>query len=397
MPEAVYLDNAATTPVDPRVVEAMRPYWEGEWGNPSSVYAIGRRSRRALDDARDRIAQVLNCRANEIVFTGCGSESDNLAIKGVAHGAVRATRLQARGHHDASSITPSCTPANGSRSISDSRSPTSTSTSYGRVDAGGGGRRGATRYRAGLDHVRQQRGRHGRADRRDCSSREGRSIRRPSCTPTRCRRVGCCRIDVQAMGVDLLALSGHKFYAPKGVGLLYVRRGTPLVHLLSGGGQERGVRAGTENVAYIVGMATALELAYTESAARVEHVSRLRDRLVAGVLEQVPGARLTGHPTERMPNSASFTIEGADGESILLNLDQEGIYASSGSACTSGTLEISHVLRALGLPDEQARGSLRLTTGTRTTDDDVDRLLDVLPGVVERVREVTPLSGDLAG
>jgi cysteine desulfurase len=198
-------------------------------------------------------------------------------------------------------------------------------------------------------------------------------------------------IDVQAMGVDLLALSGHKFYAPKGVGLCYVRRGTPLVHLLSGGGQERGVRAGTENVAYIVGMATALELAYSDLDSRVAHVARLRDRVVAGVLERVAGARLTGHPTERMPNSASFTIEGADGESMLLNLDQEAIYASSGSACTSGTLEISHVLRALGLPEDQARGSLRLTTGVRTMDADIDRLLDVLPGVVERVREVTPL------
>jgi cysteine desulfurase len=202
---------------------------------------------------------------------------------------------------------------------------------------------------------------------------------------------GLLPIDAQAMGVDLLALSGHKFYAPKGVGLAYVRRGTPLVHMLSGGGQERGVRAGTENVAYIVGTATALELAYAESSSRVEHVSRLRDRLVAGIMERVRGSQLTGHPVERMPNSASFTIEGADGESMLLNLDQEGIYASSGSACTSGTLEISHVLRALGLPEEQARGSLRLTTGTRTTDADIDRLLDVLPGIVERVREVTPL------
>jgi len=201
---------------------------------------------------------------------------------------------------------------------------------------------------------------------------------------------GLMPLDVQALAVDMLALSGHKFYAPKGVGLSFVRRGTPLVHLMSGGGQERGIRAGTENVPYIVGMTTALELAYAEYEQRVAHVSGLRDRVVAGVLGGIPGARLTGHPTERMPNSASFTIEGADGESMLLNLDQEGIFASSGSACTSGTLEISHVLKALHLPEEQARGSLRLTTGVRTTDADVDRLLEVLPGIVERVREVTP-------
>lgn len=201
---------------------------------------------------------------------------------------------------------------------------------------------------------------------------------------------GLLPLDMQALGVDMLALSGHKFYAPKGVGLLYVRRGTPLVHQLSGGGQERGVRAGTENVAYIVGMAMALELAHMEREERVAHVSHLRDRLIDGVCSRVQGVRLTGHPTRRMPNSASFTICGADGESLLLNLDQEGICASSGAACTSGTLEISHVLRALRLPDEEARGSLRLTTGVRNTDVDVDRLLEVLPGIVERVREVTP-------
>jgi cysteine desulfurase len=197
-------------------------------------------------------------------------------------------------------------------------------------------------------------------------------------------------MDVQELGVDLLALSGHKFYAPKGVGLLFVRRGTPLVHLLSGGGQERGVRAGTENVAGIVGLATALELACAELAARVAHVSRLRDRLIAEVPALVPGARLTGHPAQRMPNSASFVIPDADGESLLLNLDQERIYASSGSACTSGSLEISHVLRAIRLPEAEARGSLRLSTGVMTVDAEIDRLLAVLPDVVARVREVTP-------
>jgi cysteine desulfurase len=201
---------------------------------------------------------------------------------------------------------------------------------------------------------------------------------------------GLLPLDTQAMAVDMLALSGHKFYAPKGVGLLFVKRGTPLIHQLSGGGQERGVRAGTENVAYIVGMTVALELAYGDLSSRVEHVSRLRDRVIDGVRARIDGARLTGHPTRRMPNSASFTIHGADGESLLLNLDQDGVCASSGAACTSGTLEISHVLRALRLPDEDARGSLRLTTGVRTTDADVDRLLEVLPGIVERVREVTP-------
>jgi cysteine desulfurase len=389
MPEAVYLDNAATTPVDPRVVEAMRPYWEGEWGNPSSVYAIGRRSRRALDDARDRIAQVINCRANEIVFTGCGSESDNLATKGVAM-----AQSEQRGFkHVVTTAVEHHAVLHACEWIS---KHLGFEVTY--VDVDGYGRvapeavANAVRSDTALVSVMYANNEVGTVEPIAEIAQAVKRVNPATVVHTDAVQAGgLLPVDVQAMGVDLLALSGHKFYAPKGVGLLYVRRGTPLVHLLSGGGQERGVRAGTENVAYIVGMAKALELAHTESAARVAHVSRLRDRLVAGVLAQVAGTRLTGHPTERMPNSASFTIEGADGESILLNLDQEGIYASSGSACTSGTLEISHVLRALGLPDEQARGSLRLTTGMRTSDADVDRLLDVLPGVVERVREVTPL------
>jgi cysteine desulfurase len=389
MPEAVYLDNAATTPVDPRVVEAMRPYWESEWGNPSSVYAIGRRSRRALDDARDRIAQVINCRANEIVFTGCGSESDNLATKGVAM-----AQSEQRGFkHVVTTAVEHHAVLHACEWIS---KHLGFEVTY--VDVDGYGRvapeavANAVRSDTALVSVMYANNEVGTVEPIAEIAQAVKRVNPATVVHTDAVQAGgLLPVDVQAMGVDLLALSGHKFYAPKGVGLLYVRRGTPLVHLLSGGGQERGVRAGTENVAYIVGMAKALELAHTESAARVAHVSRLRDRLVAGVLAQVAGTRLTGHPTERMPNSASFTIEGADGESILLNLDQEGIYASSGSACTSGTLEISHVLRALGLPDEQARGSLRLTTGMRTSDADVDRLLDVLPGVVERVREVTPL------
>jgi cysteine desulfurase len=389
MPEPVYLDNAATTPVDPRVVEAMRPYWEAEWGNPSSVYAVGRRSRRALDDARDRIAQILKCRANEIVFTGCGSESDNLAIKGVAlaQSEVRGWKHIVTSRIEHHAVLHAC---EWLAKHFDFEVTYLDVDRFGRVEPDAVG--AAIRPDTALVSIMYANNEVGTVE---PIAEIGAVVKRTNPQTVfhtdAVQAGGLLPIDVQAMGVDLLALSGHKFYAPKGVGLCYVRRGTPLVHLLSGGGQERGVRAGTENVAYIVGMAAALELAYSDLPSRVDHVSRLRDRLVAGVLSRVAGSQLTGHPVERMPNSASFTIEGADGESMLLNLDQEGIYASSGSACTSGTLEISHVLRALGLPEEQARGSLRLTTGIRTTDADVDRLLDVLPGVVERVREVTPL------
>ena len=388
MPAPVYLDNAATTPVDPRVFEAMRPYWLDDWGNPSSVYAVGRRARRALDNARDRIAQLLNCRANEIIFTGCGSESDNLAIKGSAL-ALKEQRgwnhvVTSRVEHHA--VLHACEWLEHHLGFE---------VTYVGVD-----RTGRVDPREVADAVRADTAvvsimyANNEVGTIEPIADIARAVkaRNPSTVvhTDAVQAGGLLPMDVEALGVDALALSGHKFYAPKGVGLLYLRRGTPLVHLLSGGGQERGIRAGTENVAYVVGMMTALELAYAEHAERVAHVSRLRDRLIAGVTGTIEGARLTGHPSERMPNSASFAIAGADGESLLLNLDQEGIYASSGSACTSGTLEISHVLKALGLPETEARGSLRLTTGVRTTDADVDRLLAVLPGIVERVREVTP-------
>ena len=384
----VYLDNAATTPVDPRVVEAMQRYWLEDWGNPSSVYAAGRRARRALDNARDRCAQVLNCRANEIIFTGCGSEGDNLAIKGsaLAQAEQRGWKhiITSRIEHHA--VLHSCEWLSSHFGCDITYLDVD---EFGRVSPSAVA--SAVRPDTAVVSIMYANNEVGTIEPIAEIARAVRAVNPATVIHTDAVQAGgLLPLDVEALGVDSLALSGHKFYAPKGVGLSYVRRGTPLVHLLSGGGQERGVRAGTENVGYIVGMTVALELAYMEHEARVAHVSRLRDRLIAGVTAQIDGVRLTGHPTERMPNSASFAIDGADGESLLLNLDQEGIYASSGSACSSGTLEISHVLRALGLPESEARGSLRLTTGIRTTDEDVDRLLAVLPGIVERVREVTP-------
>ena len=384
----MYLDNAATTPVDPRVFEAMRPYWLDEWGNPSSVYAVGRRARRALDNARDRIAQVLNCRANEIIFTGCGSESDNLAIKGsaIALNEQRGWKHVVTSRVEHHAVLHACEWLERHMGFEITRVRVD---EVGRVDPADVA--DAVRPDTAVVSIMYANNEIGTIE---PVAEIARAVKRKNpLTVVHTDAVqagGLLPLDVQALGVDSLALSGHKFYAPKGIGLLYLKRGTPLVHLLSGGGQERGIRAGTENVAYIVGMTAALELAYAEHDERVAHVSRLRDRLITSILGAIDGARLTGHPTERMPNSASFAIAGADGESLLLNLDQEGIYASSGSACTSGTLEISHVLKSLGLPETEARGSLRLTTGVRTTDADIDRLLAVLPGIVERVREVTP-------
>src|SRR5438128_6470874 len=384
----VYLDNAATTPVDPRVFEAMRPYWHEDWGNPSSVYAVGRRARRALDSARDRCAQVLNCRANEIIFTGCGSESDNLAIKGSAMALaeqrgwkhVVTSRIE---HH---AVLHACEWLEKHLGFEITYLDVD---QYGLVDPSDVA--AAVRSDTAVLSIMYANNEVGTIEPIAAVARAVRSVNPGTVIHTDAVQAGgLLPLDVEALGVDSLALSGHKFYAPKGVGLLYVRRGTPLVHMLSGGGQERGIRAGTENVAYIVGMTTALELAYAEHDQRVAHVSRLRDRLSSAITSSISGTRLTGHPTQRMPNSASFAIDGADGESLLLNLDQEGIYASSGSACTSGKPEISALPRALGLPESEARGSLRLTTGVRTTDADIDRLLDGLPAIVGRVREVTP-------
>lgn len=379
-----YLDHAATTRVHERVLEAMLPHFREQWGNPSSVYALGRTARRALDESRDVVADVLGCRPNEVLFTSGGSESDNLAIKGVAlarrsdGNRIVTTRIE---HH---AVLHTCE---------------------------------WLERHFGFDVVYLDVDRHGMVDLDQyeravapgtilvtvmLANNEVGTIEPVPELARIARRHGAIfhtdavqggpwlDLDVGRLGVDLLSLSAHKLYGPKGVGVLYMRRGTPLLAQVQGGGQERSLRAGTENVAGIVGLAEALSLAREERDERTRHAVRLRDRLVQGILATVPGASLTGHPADRLPNSASFIFEDTDGESILLNLDEHGVCASSGSACTSGTLEVSHVLKALGVPVERARGSLRLTTGRDTSEADVDRVLAVMPEVIERVRAVMP-------
>jgi cysteine desulfurase len=380
----IYLDHAATTPVDPRVVEAMLPYFAEQWGNPSSLYEHGQRARRALDEARDTVANALNARPNEITFTSCGSESDNLAIKGVA------MALHERGRHIITSkiehhaVLHTCEWLQRREGFEVTYLDVD---QYGVVDLNqlqssirddttlitimlANNEIGTIQPMAEVARIARERGVVVHTD----AVQAG----------------GALPLNVDELGVDLLSLSGHKLYAPKGVGVLYARRGTRLVSQMQGGGQERGLRAGTENVPYAQGMAAALKLAGEEREQRMSHARRLRDRLIDGVLATVPGSQLTGHPSERMPNSASFVFEGSDGESMLLNLDEHNICASSGSACTAGSIEISHVLKALGLPDRLAQGSLRLTTGSQNTDEDIETVLEVLPGVVERVRQVAP-------
>jgi cysteine desulfurase len=385
MGRLTYLDHAATTHLDQRVLEAMLPYLRERWGNPSSLYGHGRVARRALDESRDTVAQVLSCRPSEVLFTSGGTESDNLAIKGVAFARRRdgdhlvTTRIE---HHAVLRTCEWLEKRHGYR------------VTYVDVDQYGVVKLDQLERAIGpgtiLVSVMMANNEIGTiqpvAEAAALAHRVGATVHADAI-----QAAGALPLDPASLGVDLISLSGHKIYGPKGVGVLYARRGTPLEADMHGGGQERGLRAGTEDVAATVGMAEALRLAELEREQRVAHDRSLRDRLISGILDTVPGARLTGHPTQRLPNSASFVFEDTDGESILMDLDQHNICASSGSACTSGTLEVSHVLRALGLSPELARGSVRLTTGLATSDTGVDQLLSVMPGVVARVRSIMPM------
>lgn len=378
----IYLDHSATTPVDSRVVEAMAPYWSDVFANSESSHAFGRAAANALAQAREVVADVLSCRPAEIVFTGSGTEANNLALRGAAW----AARENGRGNHIVT--TPIEHDAVG-RTVDQLRDL------------------------FGFDVTRVQVDRYGQVDpdelaaaiRRDTilvsvlmGNNEVGTVQPMAHIGRICRERGVLfHIDaVQAagrlplqpgeIGADLLALSAHKFYGPKGVGLLYVRRDTRLVPAITGGDHERGRRPGTVNVAGAVGLATALRLAEDDRIQECARLRPLRDRLIEGVLQRVPGSRLTGHPKHRLAHHASFAFRGVEGESVVLALDQEGIGASSGAACAEGESEPSFVLAAMGLPPEWSVGSLRLTLGHVNDEDDVDRVLEVLPGIVERLR-----------
>src|SRR6266571_3711861 len=374
----IYLDHAATTALDPRVLEAMIPYFTTEYGNASSIYTLGRHAMQAIDSAREQVAEILGCRPTEITFTGCGSESDNLAIKGMAYASQKKGNhlITTQIEHHAVLHTCQYLERFGFKttylSVDD----------YGRVNPDDVGR--AITDQTILVSVMYANNEVGTIE----PIAEIGRICRAKKIPFHIDAVqagGSLPIDVAALNADLLSLSAHKFYGPKGVGILYVRQGMRLLPQLQGGSQERGRRAGTENVAGIVGAATALRLAYEELPQVMPRIIALRDRLIAGLLI-IPGSYLTGHPTERLPNNASFVFEGVEGESILLSLDLLGIAASTGSACTSGSVDPSHVLLAMGLPVEVAHGSLRLTLGKANTDADVDTMLEVLPGIIEKLR-----------
>ena len=380
----VYLDNAATTALSPKVLEQMMPYLTTIYGNPSSPHSFGQEARKGVDHARDQVAKALNALPEEIIFTGCGTESDNTVLFGVAeryakkgnhiittnveHHAILHTceALEKRGVEvtylpvDENGMVTAEQVAN---AITDKTILVSIMFANNEV--------GTIMPIAEIGKVCRERGVLFHTD--------------------AVQAVGHVPIDVKAMNIDMLSLSAHKFHGPKGVGALYMKKGIRLPSYVMGGAQERNRRAGTENVAGIVGLGAAIALAtqiLEESAARM---TKLRDKLIAGIAQRIPEVKLNGHPTMRLPNNVNYSIKYIEGESILLMLDMNGIAASSGSACTSGSLDPSHVLLALGLSHEVAHGSVRLTLSDETTEEDIDYVLDVLPKVAERLRAMSPL------
>lgn len=381
----VYLDHSATTYIKPEVFDEMLPYLNTYYGNPSSIYAMSRVTEQAIDHARERVAKALNAAKDEIYFTGGGSEADNWALKGVAFAHknqgnhIITTKIE---HH---AILHACEflEKNGFQ------------VTYLPVDSQGF---------INLDELKQA-----ITDKTILVSvmfanNEIGTIEPIAEIGKICRErkvlfhtdavqvAGHVPIDVKAMNIDLLSLAAHKFYGPKGVGVLYIRRGVKIESLIHGGGQERGKRAGTENIAGIVGLGKALELSVSNMEEENRHLTFLRDKLINGLTQKIPYARLNG-PTgdNRMSSNVNVCFEFIEGESMLLLLDSRGIAASSGSACTSGSLDPSHVLLAIGLPHEIAHGSLRLTLGSATTEEDIDYVLQVLPPIVQRLRDMSPL------
>jgi len=380
----VYLDHAATTPVDSRVLAAMLPYFSETFGNPSSVHAYGQRADAAIETARAGVAAALGCSAAEVVFTGSGSESDNLALRGAAF-----AERQRRGA-DVLLLSPVEHPAV-LRTARQLEQRFGFEIEWLRVDGDG---------RVPPDELRARLSPRAAVVSIIYANNEIGSLNPIAELAAACREMGVpfhtdavqaasqLPIEVGLLGVDLLALGAHKFYGPKGVGALYRREGMVLLPWLTGGGQEHGLRAGTHNVPLIVGLAEALRLTALERDQRNAHMAPLRDRIIRDALEAIPYAALTGHPTERLPNHASFVMQGIDGNALLAALDIEGFACSSGSACKSGTPEPSEILLAIGLPPELALGSLRVTVGKDTLPEDVERFLEALPRTVERVRRL---------
>ncbi|MBQ2957517.1 MAG: cysteine desulfurase NifS [Clostridia bacterium] len=380
----IYMDNAATTRVTEPVAQAMLPYLTEVFGNPSSVHAFGRDARRALDNARAQVAAALNAKPNEIYFTGCGTESDNWAIRGTAyarrdkgnhiitsaieHHAVLHTceQLEKEGFR----VTYLPVDEEGLIRIEDLKAAITPETILITIMTANN-EIGTIQPIKEIGAIAKENGIRFHTD--------------------AVQAIGSVKIDVKDMNIDMLSLSGHKFHAPKGVGVLYVRNGVRLERLIQGGAQERTQRAGTENLASIVALGKAIELATANIDAHNEKLTAMRDRLIDGILETIPETRLNGHRTQRLPGNVNVSVRYIEGEALLLSLDLKGIAASSGSACTSGSLDPSHVLLAIGLPHEIAHGSLRLSLSEENTMEEVEYVIATLKEIVDRLRAMSPL------
>ncbi|HEY8598199.1 MAG TPA: cysteine desulfurase family protein, partial [Thermomicrobiales bacterium] len=379
----IYLDHAATTPVDPDVVAAMLPHWATGWGNPSSLYAAGRAARAALDTSRTAVARVLGCAPNEIVFTGGGTEGDNLALRGV----IETARAQGKPAH----LITTAIEHHAILHTADYLERFGTTVTRLPVDGEGfvdpAVVEAAIRPETCLISVMYANNEIGTIQ----PIKEIAAIARHHGIPFHTDAVqaaGSLSLDVRELGVDLLSIAAHKFYGPKGVGALYIRTGTPILYQQHGGPQEGDRRGGTENVAGIVGLATALSRAEADRAIHNDHCRALRDRLIDGILSTIPDSRLNGPRDEhRLANNVNVAFGGVEGESLIIALDLEGIAASSGSACTTGATEPSHVLRAIGVPDALINGSLRLTVGRDNTAEQIDAVLALLPDLIARLRD----------
>ena len=384
MGKLIYLDNAATTKLDDEVLKEMLPYLKDNYGNPSSIYKLGREARKAIEDSREKIAKVLNCKANEIYFTAGGSESDNTAIKGIAkankkrgnhiitskieHPAVLETckQLEKEGFE----ITYISVDEKGIVDLEELKKSIKPTTILITIMF--------ANNEIGTIQPIEEIGK----------IAKGNNIYFHTDSV---QAVGSIKIDVQKLNIDSLSLSGHKFYGPKGVGALYVKTGVPFEKFISGGHQERNKRAGTENVAGIVGIGKAIELAYENLDEYNKKIKELRDYYVKQVEEKIPYIKINGDMEKRLPGNSNISFRFIEGEGLLLNLDLKGICASSGSACTSGSLDPSHVLLAIGLPHEIAHGSLRVSIGKYNTKEEIDYLIENLMEIVTRLREMSPL------
>ncbi|HEX3015358.1 MAG TPA: cysteine desulfurase NifS [Desulfobacteria bacterium] len=380
----VYLDHSATTPVDPEVAELMMTYYTSKFGNPSSIHSYGREAKKGLEDARQQVANAIGAKPEEIVFTSGGTEADNMAIVGAAfankqkgnhiitsaveHHAVlhTCTYLEKQGFK----VTVLPVDEDGLVKVEDVEAALTPETILVTIMH--------ANNEVGTIQPIEEIGK----------LLKGKGV---IFHTDAVQSLGKIPVNVDDLGVDLLTASSHKIYGPKGVGCLYIRKGTRVQALVHGGGQERNRRSGTENLPGIIGFGKACELA----ASRLEHDSAymkdLRDRLIKGIIDRIDEVKFNGHPTKRVPTNVNFSIKYVEGESLLLSLDMQGIAASSGSACTSGSLDPSHVLLAMGISHEVAHGSLRMTIGRENTVEDIDHVLDVLPGIVKRLRAMSPL------